>query len=187
MPKKNARNTDVKFSVFSIIHAYSVHIIMCVCRQFRFPPLHAWKVPSKVFISRLRHLRHARVQNSTYTHGRTGLLVTTSNVQAANLTYSIYTGSRRRRSRSDPSPSKRVARHARGSEMNLDALDAMGNGSAPRETHRMHTRCARPPFRFRPPRVGTTVDLEVAGDEPRPSGMNDAPKVDGRSCGAHTR
>lgn len=78
------------------------------------------------------------------------------------------------------------ARHARGSGMNLDTLNAMENGSPPRETHRMHTRCARPPFRFRPPRVGTIVDLEVAGDEPRPSGMNDAPEVDGRGCGAHT-
>ena len=63
----------------------------------------------------------------------------------------------------------------------------MESGSPPRETHRMSTRCARPPFRFHPPRVGTIVDLEVAGDEPRPSGMNDAPEVDGRGCGVHTR
>ena len=56
------------------------------------------------------------------------------------------------------------ARHARGSGMSLEALDAMESGSPPRETHRMPTRCARPPFRFHPPRVGTIVDLEVAGD-----------------------
>ena len=53
------------------------------------------------------------------------------------------------------------ARHARGSEMNFDTLDAMGNGSAPRETHRMYTRCARPPFRFLGHLVGTSSNLAL--------------------------
>ena len=56
---------------------------------------------------------------------------------------------------------RKRAGNACGSEMNLDALDAMGNGSAPRETHRMYTRCARPPFRFRGHLVGTSSDLAL--------------------------
>ena len=59
----------------------------------------------------------------------------------------------------------------RGSEMNLDGLDAMEVISPPRQTHHMLTRCARPPFRFHPQRVGTSSDpalARVAGDKTAP-------------------
>ena len=77
----------------------------------------------------------------------------------------------RKRGRSAPRDASLVhERRARGSEMNLDGLDTLGAVSPPRQSHRMLTRCARPPFRFHPQRVGTSSDpalARVAGDTTR--------------------